>query len=804
MDGRTKPSLSGPARKITPTAKGAHLVLIKTLYVRFYKSFNYDYLRKYQVNRDEGDPWDNAPDSDLFFPFVRVEMERGITTVVGANESGKSQLIGAVRCLLTGDKIRPNDFCRYSEFLKVDAQMLVPEFGAEFGDLSDADRKAIRSITGLGIDTKVESFWFFRLNRGPVLYARDGSEFKDAALKQGDLKKLVFPTIFEIDAKVPLPESIPIDYLAASERKRKPRSRRVWLGRFAKLRDNPEWFASAEKFQAAAGQFSFATEDTVDADETLKSYELADDMLVTIGGIDRSAFAAFQKAARDDTAYADGLLGKMNARLEFALNFRNWWSQDREFGLSLDRGDFDLLLSVHDRTGSKYSFAERSGGMQYFLSYFVQALAHKATGGQEILLMDEPDAFLSTTGQQDLLRLFDSFAYPEDPDQKPLQVLYVTHSPFLIDKNHGERIRVLEKGDGEEGTRVVHNTAKNHYEPLRSAFGAFVAETTFIGNCNVFLEGQADQVLLAGLSSLSRRLNRSAETLDLNSLTLVPSGGASQIPYLVYLARGRDVDKPAVIVLLDGDDGGADAAKQLKRGYRGKRLLNDEFVFILSDLESPALKISTDTIQDLEDLVPADVALLAVKMCAEEVLGEAAATVTAKLTKLDLEPGQKLFAAAERAAAAASADLERPLELDKVAFARAVVEATEKADRKVQDSILGNFHVLFERLGELQRQAISENTYDRISKTVNRLRANFLKDHPVSANKLQVTILLEEVERQLVDASAEAEAIRKLAREITNEFELIENPREPVAAYDALLTRLRELAYKPLADAQES
>ncbi|GAA0326152.1 protein of unknown function [Micropruina glycogenica] len=38
-------------------------MLIKTMYVRFYKSFNYDYLRKYKLNREDGEPWDAAPGS---------------------------------------------------------------------------------------------------------------------------------------------------------------------------------------------------------------------------------------------------------------------------------------------------------------------------------------------------------------------------------------------------------------------------------------------------------------------------------------------------------------------------------------------------------------------------------------------------------------------------------------------------------------------------------------------------------------------------------------------------------------------
>src|SRR5260221_7146870 len=151
--------------------------------------------------------------------------------------------------------------------------------------------------------------------------------------------------------------------------------------------------------------------------------------------------------------------------------------------------------------------------------------------------MDEPDAYLSSQAQQDLLKVFDAFAHPETTATRPIQVAYVTHSPFLIDRNHADRIRVLEKGSGEEGTRIVRNSSRNHYEPIRSALGAFVAETTFIGNCNLMVEGASDQVLLAGTATfLKSRGATNFHTLDLNRLTIVPAGSASHVPYLVYLA----------------------------------------------------------------------------------------------------------------------------------------------------------------------------------------------------------------------------------------------------------------------------
>ena len=131
---------------------------------------------------------------------------------------------------------------------------------------------------------------------------------------------------------------------------------------------------------------------------------------------------------------------------------------------------------------------------------------------------------LSNQGQQDLLRILERFASPEDGSRLD-QIVYVTHSPFLINRNAGERVRVLDKGVTDEGTRVVKDVARNHYEPLRSSLGAFVAETSFIGGSNLFVEGLADQVLIAGLNShLVAKGAPRTTVLDLNEVTIVPAG----------------------------------------------------------------------------------------------------------------------------------------------------------------------------------------------------------------------------------------------------------------------------------------
>jgi predicted ATP-dependent endonuclease of OLD family len=293
---------------------------------------------------------------------------------------------------------------------------------------------------------------------------------------------------------------------------------------------------------------------------------LAHDLLCKIAKINSEAISDLANAMADnDVGYTQALVDRINNQLQINLNFPAYWAQDSKFRILLSAKDHNIEFSIIDKTGTKYSFQERSSGLKYFLSYFIQHRAYMPDSSHpEILLMDEPDTFLSSQAQQDLLKIFEEVVN-SDVEKKASQVIYVTHSPFLIDKNHAERIRVLDKGNDHEGTRVVGNVSKTHYEPLRSAFGAFVAETVYISHCNLMVEGPADQVLLAGATTYLRAFCQISKRmcLDLNEITIVPAGGAQSIPYLTYLARGRDAEQPAVIALLDSDKEGSDVRAKL-------------------------------------------------------------------------------------------------------------------------------------------------------------------------------------------------------------------------------------------------
>ncbi|QJU52786.1 AAA family ATPase [Herbiconiux sp. KACC 21604] len=748
------------------------------------------------------DPWDRAPAGEGFYPFVKIALDPSVTTIVGANESGKSQVLEAIEFGLTGENIIPRDFCRYSPFFLQDRELLLPEFGLKFSQLADKDVAAINDACGTGTTLEVpDEIAVFRVNATPKLrmYMRHGDEWSMSHIKKPSaLKDLHIPLVYKIDARTPLPDSVPIQFLASGNEEHAVGHRGI-RSRLDMILNNRAWFGSPAVFAENSETIRTALDAQDDGDERERAkFRLARTLLLDVAKLPAQLFEQLSEAIRDGKhGYAKSIVDTINGALARSLNFQHWWRQDSHFELFVEHQEYHLDFMIRDRTGRSYSFDERSGGLKYFLSYFVQYLAHAAarSSEQEILLMDEPDAYLSSSGQKDLLQIFDAFAFPRDDGLRPVQVVYVTHSPFLIDKNHAERIRVLEKGRNDEGTRVVANASRNHYEPLRTALGEFVAETTFMGNCNLIIEGPSDQVLIAGVSTwLRRRSTSELQNLDLNDISIVPAGSASHVPYMAFLARGRDVDKPAVIVLLDSDDAGNQAVKKLKKGGPGeKQLVAPEYVVQLAQVDG----ISTanpDGVVGIEDLIPLEIAKLAACRYTEEFAIDADLNGMLVIEETVYPSPKGTLDGLERLARKHLDD--ESFHLDKIGFARHVlaVIGDEAADVAAIAQFESNFRALLKRLAGMQRSAMRVQRQELIRDRVNRIRDRFQTDHESSAKREAVTLLIEEIRSQL-DESVEADLVRDELLIWEREYKLDDDPRADVENYHQFLDRLRGLAY---------
>lgn len=790
---------------------------LHSVYARFYRSLNYDYIRASAENY-EPDPWDSTPHGP--YPFVRIRLRPEITTVVGANESGKSQVLRTIEAALTGKGYDRSDFCRYSRFFGVDPVLQLPEFGAVFDAITDEDAEAVEASSELTDVRGADRIAFFRMNESPKhrVYVRRGGEWSEAAnvRKPTALMAAGVPAPFRIDADIPLPDSVPIQYLAFGTLHPHGGGRASVLELLDQLRDNQAWFQNERSVAQNAGNIAELLGGSAgEVHEDEQQYKLAADLLLTVARLDRTLFEELQDAVRTKNGYANSIVDTINTELAKALDFPHWWSQDSQFELFVSLYEFDLVFMIRDRTGRSYGFDERSDGMKYFLSYFVQYLAHRPRADEraEILLMDEPDRFLSSSGQQDLLRVFEDFADPKDPGRPAIQVVYVTHSPFLIDKNEVDRIRVLEKGEHDEGTRVVNSAAANHYEPLRSAFGSFVAETTFIGNCNLIVEGPSDQVLVAGASRWLKSLGvADRNRLDLNHITIVPAGGTRHIPYLVYLARGRDVEKPPVVALVDNDKAGDNAVKDLAAGGAyGDKLINADLVLQLGRGELADL--TTDNprgVAGIEDLIPFNIARAAVSAYCQEFVPRVAPedldlSPTTVFKSSETSPKNKGTLRHLQEAVAIQAG-EPNFHLDKVAFSRATIDALTgpRSDSGVTDGELEaarkNFELLLAQIAVRQRQAERSERAQKISSRIKRAKRDFTRTHADQARKEDVLALIEEISSQL-DSTPESEEVRALMRRWHQTFDLLNDQRSLVSDFPALLKAVDDLAYRAVRDA---
>ena len=785
-------------------------MILRTVYVRFHRAFNFDYIRKRHPSATPS-PWD-IMDDGTFYPYVTLDIDPELTAIVGANESGKSQLLQAIEFALGKQTPSPEDFCRYSGFFTVAGVMRIPHFGLQFDNLTNEDAAVISEIEGVSHPSEFSSFRIFR-----TLADRASLYIGEDVYEVTNLQALgrVLPRVFRIYADRAIPNSVPLSVLTVEEQ---TTNANLGLSRNDRMRvfgpivqggtdllgrlQDPNALSSTVQSILTSIVAPSGSSDMEPKSGYQDQLKLARDLLITVGGIDPSAFEQLQRALlNDNQGLVNGIESSMNAQLDESLNLAKWWSQDQRFRLAIAARDFDIVFTIRDRTGSQYSFEERSHGLRYFLSYLVQFLAHvKDRESPEILLMDEPDAYLSNQGQQDLLRVLQEFTYPSG-DAPGGQVVFVTHSPFLIDKNRPDRIRVLDKGAGDEGARVVRDVGRNHFEPLRTALGGFVGETAFIGNCNLMLEGLSDQIYLAGMSELlTRREFATTQRLDLNRITLVAAGSASHVPYMTFLARGRDAAKPAVIVLLDGDQEGNRAVKDLERGGpRGRQLIRPEYVIQLKPGTIPCVTSDRPCGPlDIEDLIPIEIGLDAAKRYLSEMeVDDHGNFPSTQAVKESLSESTGVFKAIQEALATTG----NGVRLEKVAFARHAVQACADSDSDAAKKMCSRFASLFSKLTTLQRKAERDLEIESISARVDREKTAFIRDRLHTATKADLIVLLEKIE-SVIDASSEGNALLTEIRMIQQEFELHQDLNNQIVEKDLLNERLERLKYAELLASQ--
>lgn len=225
-----------------------------------------------------------------------------------------------------------------------------------------------------------------------------------------------------------------------------------------------------------------------------------------------------------------------------------------------------LEVRVKDsRHGFTNNFGQRSSGFQWFFSFLAAFTAFENYEHGVVVLLDEPALTLHGRAQADFLRFIDERLAPE------AQVVFTTHSPFMVEPGHLERVRIVEDRGPDSGVVVTENVltvGDDSLFPLQAALGYDIAQNLFVGPDNLVVEGTSDYTYLTVLSDHLRDLGRIH--LD-DRWRVLPAGGASNVPSFVALV-GPSLD---VTALVDGSSKGIEKLKNLtdRKLLADKRLL---------------------------------------------------------------------------------------------------------------------------------------------------------------------------------------------------------------------------------------
>ena len=232
------------------------------------------------------------------------------------------------------------------------------------------------------------------------------------------------------------------------------------------------------------------------------------------------------------------------------------WTQD---GVTVNVGiDGDEIhIFIEDTRGAHDPPSKRSDGFQWYLSFYINFMAGTKDEYRNcILLIDNTGLLLHPRAQKDLLKTLERLSDSN-------QIIFTTHSPYLIDRNKLDSIRIIEKKD--KGTSIqekFHNSDRDSLEPIRAAFGISIGDSLFGSKENIIVEGYSDYCIIEGMAYYLKK--RGKTTIDLNKVSIISVGGADKIPLYAHLVWKEDYK---YVIILDNDNEGRKIEKVLADKY---------------------------------------------------------------------------------------------------------------------------------------------------------------------------------------------------------------------------------------------
>lgn len=250
------------------------------------------------------------------------------------------------------------------------------------------------------------------------------------------------------------------------------------------------------------------------------------------------------------------------ASVELDRELRRLWAQgvdlDLHFQLKHKGNSIELLANDPAVKTRHARMSKRSAGVTQFfrLSMVLHARRKKNPANSYIYLFDEPGVFLHPKGQRDLLAVFEQLA-------ENTQIVYATHSLFMLNQNYPERHRLITK---DKDTSLVDSKPyRANWRFAVDALGAGLNSNVLFSPNILLVEGDSDPIYIYELLRVLNHL--SVVDADANLLGIMSYSDLPNLRFLLQTFKAQNIradNKDRLLcVLFDGDSQGKEYQKSV-------------------------------------------------------------------------------------------------------------------------------------------------------------------------------------------------------------------------------------------------
>jgi predicted ATP-dependent endonuclease of OLD family len=546
-----------------------------------------------------------------------VEIEDGVTVVIGKNEQGKTNFLKAIRSFNADQRFSPSDLPNHLRPALEDRESADIPIVTLWFSVEPEDRTKLKgALQGIDQITELKCIKDYGNNYQFAVVGSDGTQepLKYAPPEMSSAKGQMKKTIDELKSKLQA-HSERVPAFAANADKVQQITSAL---QEASLTDGTEAENSIKTFttsiKSLTAQDQPITDDITAAIKELdtvreaiqlahqhdparvlkqslpsfilhstKSDHIPNEVNVSdfvkdpdafskgMSNLCRAAGLSVQKirelAATTDTSQREAYEDHYKGTISGGLN--EFWTQAEyhvHFRIEKER----LSVSISDGTYTqRIPPSDRSEGFQWYLSFYATLLNDVGVSNQTVLLLDNPGLELHLDGQRDIKRFL------EEKVALTSQVLYVTHSPAMIEPFNLRQVRTVELHGNQNGTKIANFVAKQGddsdlLEPVRAAIGMSLVTSLVLNEWNVLVEGAADKPIVEGIFFTHYQ--------ELQGKVLV-NGSLSETKD-AFLARFYHRTGLPYVIVLDADSGGRELLAELRRsGIPEDRVVRLEQVF---------------------------------------------------------------------------------------------------------------------------------------------------------------------------------------------------------------------------------